>query len=263
VVVNACTPSVPIVAVAGLTDTDVRAMIVITVGALCLTTPLRVALTKSPTVPAVSPAVNVTPEPEGVRVPIALLLSVHEYTVPEGHVPVHASVVVNGSVPPVPIEADVGLTATELRAMIVITVTTLCFVTPFRVALTKRPTVPPVVPAVKVGVDVVAPVRLPIAPFESVHEKMVPAAHAPLHNGVAVNPWVPSVFTVALVGLTVTEVNVAGMVMIAELSLVIPLSVTLTNSPTVPARVVPAVNVGEDVVAPVSVPIAPLVRVQV
>jgi hypothetical protein len=78
---------------------------------------------------------------------------------------------------------------------------------------------------------------------------------------VAVKDCEPSVFTVALVGFTVTEVRTAGIVMIEWLSRVTPLSVTLRNRPTVPARVVPAVNVTEELVAPVSVPIAPLVRV--
>jgi hypothetical protein len=66
------------VADVGLTATEERAMIVITVGVLCLVMPLREALTKTPTVPAVNPAVNEAVEPDGVRVPIAPLVSDQE-----------------------------------------------------------------------------------------------------------------------------------------------------------------------------------------
>jgi hypothetical protein len=65
------------VADVGLTATEVRAMMVITVEVLCLVIPLRVALTKSPTVPAAVPELNVTPDPGAVSVPIAPLVSAH------------------------------------------------------------------------------------------------------------------------------------------------------------------------------------------
>jgi hypothetical protein len=66
---------------------------VINAGALCMVTPLSVALTKRPAIPAVLPAVKVTAAPlVALSVP-SERVRVHEYVVPEGHVEVHLRVV--------------------------------------------------------------------------------------------------------------------------------------------------------------------------
>jgi hypothetical protein len=258
---NPCEPPVFSVEEVGLTETELRAMMVITVTVLCLTIPLRVALTKRPTVPPVVPAVN-----EGLAVvglvsePIAPLVSAQVYVAPVPQVPLHTRVAVNPCDPSVFTVADVGLTETELRAITVITVAELCLVTPLRVVLTNRPTVPPVMPALKVGVAVVGFVSEPIAPFVRVQAKVAPEPQVPLHTGVAVNPCVPPVPTVADVGATVTEVRAMIVITVTVLCLVTPFRVALTNSPTVPP-VVPAVNDGLLVVDPVSEPIATFVKV--
>jgi hypothetical protein len=87
---------------------------------------------------------------------------------PEGQVDEHVGVAEKPCWVPSGNETEVGLTATEVRAMIVITVGELCFTTPLRVALTKIPTVPPVVPAVKVT-EAPVPVIEPIVPLLNVH----------------------------------------------------------------------------------------------
>jgi hypothetical protein len=81
VAVNGIEPPVPRVAGDGLTATDSRvtdeAAIVISVE-VSLVTPLRVAFTKIPTVPAVAPATKLTEAPEPVIVPIVLFVRDHE-----------------------------------------------------------------------------------------------------------------------------------------------------------------------------------------
>jgi hypothetical protein len=86
--------------------------------ALCLVFPKRVAFTKIPTVPAVLPAVNVTGEPAEVfSEPIALLVMVHEYEVPDGQVELHVGVATKDCEPPRATVAPVGLIATEVRVI--------------------------------------------------------------------------------------------------------------------------------------------------
>jgi hypothetical protein len=87
--------------VVGLNDSEVKVgpVMVIIVGELCLPIALSVALTKRPTVPRVLPAVKITDAPDGVRVPMALLVRVQEYVVPEGQLPVHFGVAEKLAVP--------------------------------------------------------------------------------------------------------------------------------------------------------------------
>jgi hypothetical protein len=83
--------------------------------------------------------------------PMAELVRTHEKVVPSGHVPpVHVGVAekvwlcVTGSV------QEEGLTPTDERPGIMVMVAELSTVFPFNDALTNRPTVPMVLPAVKV-----------------------------------------------------------------------------------------------------------------
>jgi hypothetical protein len=80
IAVNGCVRVSVTTAVVGLTATETMtaAVIVIIAGELCTTTPFSVALTKSPTVPMVLPAVNVIDEPLPVSVPFAPFERVHE-----------------------------------------------------------------------------------------------------------------------------------------------------------------------------------------
>jgi hypothetical protein len=138
---------------------------VITVDA-SFVTPLYVALTKTPTVPAKLAASNVTEVPvELVSEPRELLVRVQAYEIPDGHVALHVGVAVKGCVPPVDTVGLVGLIDTEVNVIgVVVTVITVdaTSVTPLSVALTKMPTVPAVLAASKVTEDPVVPVREPI-----------------------------------------------------------------------------------------------------
>jgi hypothetical protein len=161
-------------AVVGLTKTEVTVgtLTVITAGPPSLVFELSVALTKRPTVPAVMPAVKSTELPEPVKDPIAPLERVQEYEMLEGQVTLHVGLAVKGCAPPETTVAVDGLIATELRTgiTIVITAGVPCLVFELSVALTKRPTVPGVPPAVNTTVAPLAPLSEPIALLVSVHE---------------------------------------------------------------------------------------------
>jgi hypothetical protein len=181
------------VGVVGLIATDSRMMkVVVTVMTVVAprVVPLRVALTKMPTVPAVLPAVKATEAPTPPSEPSRELLKTHTYVMPEGQVVLHVGVAVKGWVPPEPTVGMIGLTATEIRTaevvLMVMIAGRLCTVTPFSVALTKSATVPTLLPAVKVTGMPTAEPRVPIEPFVSVHEYVVPEGHVDVHVGVAV-----------------------------------------------------------------------------
>jgi hypothetical protein len=70
----------------------------------------------------VVPALKVTDEPLPLSEPSVLLVRAHVYVIPPGQVPLHVGVAVNGCVPLADTVGVNGLTATELRAMMVITV---------------------------------------------------------------------------------------------------------------------------------------------
>jgi hypothetical protein len=121
------------------------------------------------------------------------------------------------------------------------------------------PTVPAVVPAVKVtDVPEVEPME-PSLELVRAHRYVMPVGHVVvLHVEFAVKSAVPLEFTVGSIGLTDSEVRVGGTfvtVTTVEPCLVIPPSVALMKRPTVPV-VVPAVNV---VVAPLAGEIVPSV----
>jgi hypothetical protein len=85
----------------------------------------------------------------------------------------------------------------------------LCAVAPLSVALTKRPTVPRVLPAVNVTEAPVVELSVPIAPFVRVHEYETPEGQGDVQVGVAVNGGVVAfVETVNEVGSTLTETTV-------------------------------------------------------
>jgi hypothetical protein len=78
VAVKACEPLVTIVGVNGLSATEFRDTVTVIIVDDTTTVPLRVALTKMPTVPVLVPALNVTDEPLPLSVPSVLLVRVHE-----------------------------------------------------------------------------------------------------------------------------------------------------------------------------------------
>jgi hypothetical protein len=229
-----------------LADTEVVDLIVIATTELCFLTPLRVALTKSPTFPLVLPAVKVTEAPVvALSLPKVLLVRVHEYVVPVGQLEVHVGVAVNFLVPPWAREAEVGLTDTEVRVdLTAITTTELCLVTPLRVALTNSPIFPFLVPAVKVTAAPVVALSVPRVLLVRVHEYVVPDGHVEVHIGVAVKVAVAECDRVADVGLTDTEVRVEVVVVtVIELELVAngaPLCAETVSFPLTP--VLPAVK---------------------
>jgi hypothetical protein len=104
------------------------------------------------------------------------------------------------------------------------------------------PTVPAVLPAVKVTAAPARGLIVPRTVLDRLHTyAILEGGHVALHVGVAMKTWAPSEATVGIVGLTATEVRVtAVMVITVEVILVIPLSVALTKIPMVPA-VAPAV----------------------
>jgi hypothetical protein len=190
-------------AVDGLTETElsVGLSIVIVTGALLTVTPLRVAFTNSVSTPPAVPAVALTTEPvEAFRV-ASELVSDQEYAVPKGQgPPVHLGAGVNAWSPLLLRVAGEGLTKTEDNVFVVVMVmrtAELCWVTPFRVAFTKRATIPPADPAVNVTVEPVVGFTVPRA-LVTVHVKVDPDGQGPPEQtGVAVNPWLPPVPSMA------------------------------------------------------------------
>jgi hypothetical protein len=162
---------------------------------------------------------------------------------------VHVGLAVKLPTSPVDSVVDDGITVTEVRlevaVVIVMMLGTLWTVTPPSVAFTNRPTVPGVVPAVKVVGEPVLELIMPMVLLVRDQENTVPAGHVPLHTGVAVKDCACPGDTDGDLGLTVTEVNVeVGAVMLtnaAALWTVFPYNVALTISPTVP-EVSPAVS---------------------
>jgi hypothetical protein len=93
-----------------------------------------------------------------------------EKIISEGHVDEHVGVAVNGEVfPPTTTAADGGETATEFRITTVIAAEA-SLMTPFRVTLTKSPTLPAVVFAVKRTGFPEDLLRVPSEGLESAHE---------------------------------------------------------------------------------------------
>ena len=138
--------------------------VMITTG-LCLVTPLRLALTKRPTVPTAVFAVYLTWLPDDeLSAPMVGFVRVHAYVAPGGHVNVHAGVAVNAAVPLTWTEAEVGAIATEasVDAVMVMIAAWLWTVTPLSEALTKIPTVPAVRAAVNLTGLPVYRLRAPI-----------------------------------------------------------------------------------------------------
>jgi hypothetical protein len=142
VALKSCFPPMATVGVSGLTATETRLMgavvTVITVDA-SLVVPLSEALTKSPAVPAVVPALKVTVLPLPLRDPSAMLVSDQVYKMVPGQVALHTGVAVNGVDVPEPTVGARGLKATELRVIgTLVTVITVeaSLVVPLRVALT-------------------------------------------------------------------------------------------------------------------------------
>jgi hypothetical protein len=100
VALKTCLPPAAREAVIGVTATESKVVtgrfMVITTGELCTVTPLSVALTKSPTLPELVPAVNVTEEPWVIfSVPRVLRESAHEYATLEGQDALQVGVAVN------------------------------------------------------------------------------------------------------------------------------------------------------------------------
>jgi hypothetical protein len=122
VAVKNCLPPKVTVGAVGLTDTEVRvtgAATVMTVE-LPLVVPLSVALTNMPPVTAALPAVKIIDTPEPVREPMALLVRVHVYEMPEvGQVALHVGVAEKVCVPPSVIVGFVGLNVIEERVVVV------------------------------------------------------------------------------------------------------------------------------------------------
>jgi hypothetical protein len=159
----------------------------------------------------------------------------------------------NPVVAPSGIVADVGETITETRVedngdVISMYAGPLLTVTPFRVAFTKSANGPGVVPAVNVTVTPVAELRAPSVGWVKVHEYAVPAGHAAVHVGVAVNAPVvaPSGISVdAGEIVTETRAEVDGAVIWIDTGApiwVTPFRVAFTKSDSVPG-VLPAVKV--------------------
>jgi hypothetical protein len=129
--------------------------IVIVAGLLCWATPLKVAFTKTPTLPAVSAAVKVVALPDaGLRLPSAVLVKLHEYVIPDGQVSEHVGVAVRLWVSPPVNPARTGVMATDVRVtveeLMVMGTPELITVRPSKEALTNRVTEPTEDPAVNV-----------------------------------------------------------------------------------------------------------------
>jgi hypothetical protein len=164
--------------------------------------------------------------------------------------------------------SDEGFTTTDERVMgLVVTVMIVLApsTVPLRVALTKIPTAPEVVPAVKVTVAPL-PLSEPRVLLVRAQAYVTVLGHVELHVGVAVNAVPVLTPTEGAVGLTATEVKTelgAVKVTIAtELCTVRPPRVPLTMIPTVPTLPDAVKMTGVPVVA-FNEPIALLVIVQV
>jgi hypothetical protein len=106
-----------------------------------------------------------------VSVPSAVLVRVHAYVIPlVGQVELHVGVAVKGCLVLATTVGEVGSNDTEFRvsAVTVITVCAPLVVAP-SVTLTYSPTVPTVVPAVKVVVVLAAGLMVPSAVLVSAH----------------------------------------------------------------------------------------------
>jgi hypothetical protein len=106
-----------------------------------------------------------------------------------GQVELHVGVAVKTFVPPEATEGEVGDTATEFRVMggarTVITVDVPAVFAP-SVAFTYRPTVPAMVPAVKLVVLPLVGLIEPSVELVRAHTYVIPEGHVALHVGVAV-----------------------------------------------------------------------------
>jgi hypothetical protein len=167
-----------------------------------------------------------------------------------GHAEEHDGAAVSVCVSPVLIEGILGVIATELRvtggAETVMIVPGLIWVMPSRVTFTSRPTDPSVDDAVKVTEADVVELSVPRPLLVSAHEYFAPLGQlaTPAQVRVVLKTCVRVGYTVAVAGLTATDVRVVADVMVmdtAALSNVTEFSVTLTNNATFPG-VVPAVN---------------------
>jgi hypothetical protein len=91
---------------------------------------------------------------------------------------------------------------------VMVMVTWLVLVNPFRVAFTKRTTTPELDPAVKFTVGPVVGPTLPSS-LVRVQEYVVPAGQGPpVHSGVAVKTWVPAMDMLADAGEMLTDAMV-------------------------------------------------------
>jgi hypothetical protein len=123
----------------------------------------------------VLPAVNVTEVPDvELRVPIEVGAYDQVYVIPEpGHVEVHVGLAVkDGVVPPADTVCVAGVMDTPVSAfeVMVMIAELLIAVTPSRVALTIRPTLPAVLPAVTVVELPAAELTVPMEGLVSAHE---------------------------------------------------------------------------------------------
>jgi hypothetical protein len=88
----------------------------ITTGDADWVVPLSEALRKSPTLPAVLPAVRMTEMPlVALSVPMVVLVRAHEYETPEGQLELQVGMAVKVCLLHIAIVAPVGVTATDMR----------------------------------------------------------------------------------------------------------------------------------------------------
>jgi hypothetical protein len=139
-----------------------------------------------PTVPAVVTALKVSVDPLPVSVPSVLLVSAHTYAMPPGHVLLQVGVAVKACVPPVPTAGVNGLSDTEFRATVTVITVDAPAVDAPRVALTKMPTVPVLVPALNVT-DEPLPVSVPSVLVVRAQRYVMLPGQVLLQVGVAVN----------------------------------------------------------------------------
>jgi hypothetical protein len=81
---------------------------------------------------------------------------------------------------------------------------------PFSVALTKMPTVPPPLPAVKFTEGPMLGLIEPSVVLVRAHAYVAPEGHVALHMGVTVNCCLPPELTVGAIGLSATDVKIEG-----------------------------------------------------
>jgi hypothetical protein len=122
---------------------------------------------------------------------------------------VHVGVGTNTCVAPAERLIRAGEIVTALRMIVVddpdtVITAELSRTTPFREALTKRPVVPAMLPAVKVTCDPEVALSVP-RELEMAHEYEMSGGQVALHAGVAVKSCVRPEATVGAVGLTATE----------------------------------------------------------